>query len=49
MRFWRLRRELFALPARIVRHGRTLTVRLLGLGERTHALFERYWLNTCRC
>lgn len=49
MRFWRLRRELFALPARIVRHGRALTVRLLGLGERTHALFDRYWLNTCRC
>lgn len=49
MRFWRLRRELFALPARIVRHGHVLTVRLLGLGERTHALFDRYWLNLSRC
>jgi hypothetical protein len=49
MRFWRLRRELFALPARIVRHGRTLTVRLLGLDERTHSLFDRYWLNLSRC
>jgi len=49
MRFWRLRRELFALPARIIRHGHVLRVRLLGLGERTHALFDRYWPNLSRC
>jgi hypothetical protein len=49
MRFWRLRRELFALPGRIACHGREMVVRLLGLGESAQALFERYWTNICRC
>jgi len=35
MRLWRLRRELFALPGRVGRHARELTVRLLGLNEAT--------------
>ena len=49
MRLWRLRRRLFTLPARIVRHARVLKVTLLGLSARVRARFERYWLNVCRC
>ena len=49
MRLWRLRRELFALPARIARHARELKVQLLGLAEATRQLFERYWGNLSRC
>ncbi len=49
MRLWRLRRELFALPGRVARHARELTVRLLGAGEATRQLFERYWGNLSRC
>ena len=48
MRFWRLRRELFALPVRVARHGREMTVRLLGLCERVRNLFMQYWNNVCR-
>ncbi len=49
MRLWRVRRSLFALPARIVRHAREMKVQLLGVGERTRKLFEQYWGNLCRC
>lgn len=49
MRLWRLRRSLFALPARIATHARTLKVTLLGLGEATRNVFERYWGHICRC
>ena len=49
MRLWRLRRELFTLPGRVARHARELKVQLLGVGESTRQLFERYWgkLNLC--
>jgi hypothetical protein len=43
MRLWRLRRELFTLPGRVARHARELKVQLLGVGESTRQLFERYW------
>jgi hypothetical protein len=49
MRLWRLRRELFTLPARVARHARELKVQLLGLAESTRQLFERYWGNLGRC
>ncbi len=49
MRLWRLRRSLFALPARIATHARVLKVTLLGLSEATRNLFERYWGHICRC
>jgi hypothetical protein len=49
LRLWRLRRELFALPARIARHARELKVQLLGLAEGARQLFERYWGNLSRC
>jgi hypothetical protein len=49
MRLWRLRRNLWALPARIVRHARELKVQLLGVGEGTRQLFEQYWGQICRC
>ena len=37
MRVWRIRRRLFTLPARIARHGRKLTITLLGLNEKLKA------------
>ncbi len=49
MRLWRLRRSLFALPGRIVRHARELRIQLLGVGEETRKFFEHYWGNLCRC
>ena len=49
MRLWRLRRTLFALPARIATHARQATVRLLGVGPQTEAMFKRYWTAICRC
>jgi len=49
MRLWRLRRRLWALPARIASHGRTLTVRLLGASSAPRKEFERYWDAVCRC
>ena len=49
MRFWRLRRELFALPGRVSRHGHELKVRLLGVCERVQNLFVKYFENICRC
>ena len=49
LRLWRLRRELFALPGRVTRHARELTVQLLGVGEATRRLFERYWGNLSLC
>jgi hypothetical protein len=49
MRLWRLRRELFALPARIVRHAHELKVQLLGLCEGSRKLFEHYWGHIARC
>lgn len=49
MRLWRLRRELFALPARILRHARQTVVQLLGLSSSTRQIFDRYWRQICRC
>jgi hypothetical protein len=49
MRLWRLRRELFTLAGRVARHARELKVQLLGVGEGTRLLFERYWGNLNRC
>jgi hypothetical protein len=49
MRLWRLRRELFTLPGRVSRHARELKVQLLGVGEGTRQLFERYWGNLSLC
>ncbi len=49
MRLWRLRRELFTLPARITRHGHELRVTFLGVGEGTRQLIERYWGQIARC
>jgi hypothetical protein len=49
MRLWRLRRELFALPARILRRARTATVQLLGLSDAVREKFDIYWSNICRC
>jgi hypothetical protein len=49
MRLWRLRRELFTVPARIVRHGHELVVRFLGISEATGQLIERYWGQIERC
>jgi hypothetical protein len=49
MRLWRLRRRLFAVPARVSRHARELTVTLLGLSERLQNEFDRYFANVCRC
>lgn len=34
MRLWRLRRRLFALPARLARHAGVLRVRFLGVGAK---------------
>lgn len=49
MRLWRLRRELFTLPGRVARHARELKVCLLGVGESTRHLFERYWGQLSLC
>jgi len=49
MRLWRLRRRLFALPARIARHAKVLRVTLLGLSAKLHSEFRRYFLKICRC
>lgn len=49
MRLWRLRRELFTLPGRVARHARELKVQLLGVGESTRQLFERYWGQLSLC
>ena len=49
MRLWRLRRELLAIPARIVRRARTARVKTLGLGPDLQAEFDRYWRQICRC
>jgi hypothetical protein len=49
MRLWRLRRELFSLPGRVARHARELKVQLLGVGEGSRQLFERYWGNLSLC
>ena len=49
MRFWHLRRELFALPGRVARHGHELKVKLLGVCERVQNLFGTYWDNILHC
>lgn len=49
MRLWRLRRRLWALPARITSHGRGLKVKLLGVSAPVRKQFERYWDALCRC
>lgn len=49
MRLWRLRRELFTVPARVIRHGRELVVRFLGLDAGTERKIERYWAHIARC
>jgi len=47
MRLWRLRRRLFALPGRVARHARQVTVTLLGLGAALQREFEVFWHNLC--
>jgi hypothetical protein len=49
MRLWRLRRTLFAIPARIERRARTATAILLGLSPALRETFDLYWTNICRC
>ncbi len=49
MRLWRLRRRYFALAGRIARHGRVLTITLLGLSETLRGEFERIFQTICRC
>jgi hypothetical protein len=49
MRLWRVRRTLFALPARVTLHARQATVILLGVGSHGEAMFTRYWSAVCRC
>lgn len=49
MRLWRVSRRLFALPARLCRHARTLTVTLLGASAQTQQLFQHYFAQICRC
>ena len=49
MRLWRVSRRLFALPGRLRRHARTMTVTLLGASARTQQLFQHYWGQICRC
>jgi len=49
MRLWRLRRELFAVPARVTRHARQMVVRLLGLDDFNRTRIERYWSQIARC
>ena len=49
MRLWRLRRELLALPARVIRHAREVRVQLLGLSSQTQQIFDRYWVQISRC
>jgi hypothetical protein len=49
MRLWRLRRELFAVPARVSLHARQLVVRVLGLDESARRKIERYWGAIARC
>jgi hypothetical protein len=49
MRLWRVSRRLFALPARLCRHARTMTVTLLGASAQTQQLFQHYWTQICRC
>ena len=49
MRLWRLRRTLFALPARVTLHARRVTVRLLGVAPPGETMFKSYWSAVCRC
>lgn len=49
MRLWRLRRELFTVPARVVRHARELVIDFLGLDEGTRQKIEHYWGRIARC
>lgn len=49
MRLWRLRRRLFAIPARVSRHARRLKVELLGVSQAIRAQFERWFLAIQRC
>ena len=49
MRLWRLRRRLFALPARLARHAGVLRVRFLGVGAKIRQEYERYFANIARC
>lgn len=49
MRLWRVARRLFALPARLRRHARTMTVTLLGASAQTQQVFQHYWGQICRC
>lgn len=49
MRLWRLRRRLFAIPARVSRHARRLKVELLGVSPAIRIQFERWFLKVQRC
>jgi hypothetical protein len=49
MRLWRVRRRLFAIPARVSWHARRLRVVLLGVSPERQAQFERWRLCISRC
>jgi hypothetical protein len=49
MRLWRLRRRLFALPARIAYHARYVKLTFLGVCERLRREFNHFWSACCRC
>lgn len=49
MRLWRVRRRLFALPARVSRHARRLRIEFLGVSDAIRAQFERWYQAIQRC
>jgi hypothetical protein len=49
MRLWRVRRRLFALPARVSRHARKLRLEFLGVSDAIRAQFERWYQAILRC
>ena len=49
MRLWRMRRRLFSVPARIVRHARHLRVIFLGASEEVSAQLREWSLRLSRC
>lgn len=49
MRLWRVRRKLFALPARVSRHARRLRLEFLGVAADVRLEFERWYQAICSC
>jgi len=49
MRFWRIRRRYFSLPGRVIRHGGTIYVELLGVGKKIRLEFEACFRRLSRC